>query len=310
MKKAAKKLMAVSAAAMMLLSASCGGTQNPPDETDAPGTEAEVITTEEKTEMIDTTAEATTQAGPSGQDKLAEIIRSAPEITAKAVVQFNIPVPEGGLTNPQGGYTDGVYWYQMFMKRDNDSNEQNNLCKMVKYDIAQKKIVKKSGDIKTNHSNDILYNANTDRLYVVHNNPNRKLITPVNPETLEPEPSIELPSLIYCMTYNPTHDRYVVGIAGGQDFMIMKPNFKGQKVCIATPLTKGYVTQGCTCDDNFIYFVLYNENCITVYDWDGNFTTRINFSVGKLEPENISVVDGTIYIGVASNGITVYKLKF
>lgn len=41
--------------------------------------------------------------------------------------------------------------------------------------------------------------------------------------------------------------------------------------------------------------MLYVENVITVYDWDGNFVTLIHLSV-QGEPENLTVVDGIIYV--------------
>ncbi len=76
-----------------------------------------------------------------------------------------------------------------------------------------------------------------------------------------------------------------------------------------TPLTTGYVTQGVTCDDNFIYFVLYQKNVITVYDWEGRFVTLVSLSSIQDEPENISVVDGQIYIGVGTGtGTALYQI--
>lgn len=75
-----------------------------------------------------------------------------------------------------------------------------------------------------------------------------------------------------------------------------------------TELTTGYTTRGATSDENFIYFVLYNQNVITVYDWDGNFVTLIKLTVDG-EPENLSVVDDTIYVATGHAGTTVvYKL--
>ena len=54
--------------------------------------------------------------------------------------------------------------------------------------------------------------------------------------------------------------------------------------------------------------MLYNRNVITVYDWDGNFVGVIELDVGNIEPENISVVDDTICVGCAKNGMTLFKV--
>ena len=69
-----------------------------------------------------------------------------------------------------------------------------------------------------------------------------------------------------------------------------------------TSRTKGYVTQGVTSDEQYIYFVLYKSNVITVYDWEGNFVTLIELNVGDIEPENIAIVRHEIYISCGLSG--------
>ena len=71
---------------------------------------------------------------------------------------------------------------------------------------------------------------------------------------------------------------------------------------------EGYTKQGICCDDEYIYFLYYKLNAVAIYDWDGNFVTLIYFDVLG-EPENISVVNGTIYVACGESGIaTLYKL--
>ena len=105
-----------------------------------------------------------------------------------------------------------------------------------------------------------------------------------------------------------------MGLSGGQTFAIWDSNFNE----IAGPfeptgLTEGYVTQGVSCNDDFVFFVLYKDNVITVYDWDGNFITLIklnDISSVLEEPENISIVNDEIFVGcAASEGMKVYKVE-
>lgn len=240
---------------------------------------------------------------------LEKILRSGAELESTASRIVSVGAPTSSIKTAQGGYFDGRYFYQIFIQKDTNSNEAKNVDRIVKYDVQNKKIEKTSGDLDLNHANDIAYNPKTNRLLIVHNNPNRTKVTLVDPDTLEAVGVQTLPESIYCMDYNEKHDRYVIGLSGGQDFRFLDKDFKvASGVYKATTVTKGYVTQGMTCDDDFIYFVLYKENVITVYDWSGKFVTLIKFDVGSIEPENISVVNGEIYVVCGQNGATMYKI--
>ena len=106
----------------------------------------------------------------------------------------------------------------------------------------------------------------------------------------------------------------MVGLSGGQDFAIWNSNFEEIKGPFKpTTLTEGFITQGVACDDDHIMFVLYKENVITVYDWEGNYVSLINLKdipEEVEEPENISIVDGKIYITCAGpEGAKVYLVE-
>ena len=160
-----------------------------------------------------------------------------------------------------------------------------------------------------NHANDITYNSKLDLLVVAHNNPNRTHISFVNPETLEITETKVIEYKIYCIDYNAKTDTYVIGLSGGQTFRIVDADFKAvSDVFQPTEQTSGYTTQGCACDENYIYFVLYNKNVITVYNWRGEFVTLVTLNIGSIEPENISVAGDALYVGCASNGCRVFEL--
>ena len=261
--------------------------------------------------MILLTVLLLTGCSGNGAAKRAEVLRSADTLTSVCKKVVTIPAPDEKCITPQGGYFDGKYYYQLFLEQDSASNEQNNVDRIVKVDAKSGKVVKISGPLPLNHGNDITYHPGLQRLLVVHNNPNRTLVSSVDPETLELDTTYTMPCMIYCMDYSPAHDRFVAGNSGGQNFCYLTSEFQYADARLdrhATKRTAGYTTQGCACDENFVYFVLYNENVITVYDWDSHLVTVIELTVGDIEPENISVVDGEIYVTCVQDGATVYRV--
>lgn len=213
----------------------------------------------------------------------------------------------GSATWPQGGCIKDGCFYQAFIKKDTASNEKNNVVHIVKYDLTTKRLLQTSPVLDLNHCNDITYNSKLGLFVVCHNNPYRTKLSYVDPETLTVVGTETISSSIYSIDYNPSTDRYVVGLSSGQSFCILDAQFKAvSRVNDPTPRTKGYTTQGVTCDDRYIYFVLYHKspNVITVYDWDGNFVTLIELDIGTIEPESIAIVRHEIYIlcGLSGEG--------
>lgn len=239
-----------------------------------------------------------------------ELFTSSKLLSSSCTKLFSFSTPTSTIKIPQGGYVDGEFIYQAFIQKDTASNEANNKVRIKKINLATKKEVLTSADLTLNHANDITYNPKIDRLIVCHNNPNRKTLSLIDPETLEVKSTVTLPCNIYAIAYNELYNMYVVGVSGGQNFRFLDENFQlvDSTVYQATETTKGYTTQGIACDDNYIYCVLYKENVITVYDWEGKFVTTIELSIGNLEPENISVVDGVIYVISTGSGASIWKV--
>ncbi len=221
-----------------------------------------------------------------------------------------VPHPDNQCTVKQGGWTDGTYYYQLFIKKDTASDEENNIVKLVKYNLETGEVVKISEDLGLNHANDLTYNPKRNIFVAVHNNPNRKKLSIIDPETFEVVDTVTLGCKIFSLDYNEARDQYVIGVAGGQKFRILDADFQfvSDTVYEPTSLSKGYTTQGVTCDDQYIYFVLYNQNCLTVYDWDGNFISYVKLNISG-EPENLSVVGNDIYISSAhGDGARIFKI--
>ena len=213
---------------------------------------------------------------------------------------------------PQGGCSDGTYFYQMLITNQVTSDEGQNECKIVKVDLKTGEVIKVSGVLPLNHANDVTYNEKLNCLVVCHNAPNRDTLSYVDVDTLELKETFQIEYEIYCIDYNAQKDQYVVGLSGGQTFRILDSNFKAVgKVNMPVDATKDHVTQGVGSDDNFIYFALYMSrsqgySVITVFDWDGNYISTLTLSdnaatsVQGREVEAVSVVDGVIYLSCAS----------
>ena len=105
---------------------------------------------------------------------------------------------------------------------------------------------------------------------------------------------------------------YVVG-RNSQNLCFINSDFTFADIdqALSTTLSYGHTTQGICSDDNFIYCALWDnekkntpefQNIITVYDWYGNFVGIINIDIGKIEPENISIVNGRIELLALNTG--------
>lgn len=228
-------------------------------------------------------------------------------VTATSVLQTYLGYPEKSIRATQGGCSDGTYYYQAFIQRDDASNQENNIVKIGKFDMKKQKALLFSEELLLHHANDITYNSKTGELVLAHNAPHSKRLSIIDPETLTVKRTVELPGNIYSITYSPERDQYMVGASGGQNMRLITSDFQyaDDFVRLATSQTSSYTTQGICSDDTFIYHVLWDskrskaddfQNVITVYDWYGNFVGIIHINFGVLEPENISVIDGVFYI--------------
>lgn len=240
---------------------------------------------------------------------------------------------------PQGGYTDGIYFYQAFIEMpveatSNEKLEKTNRVLICTYDMngniveGKCKLIEpddEEGTGSLNHANDITYNSKRGCFIVSHAKPNRNQITCIDPTTMAVIETIEIDYEIISIDYHEDKDLYVVGLKGTQAFRILDANFHAITPAFEpTDKTVGYTTQGVTCDDNFIYFVLYKSNTVVVYDWKGQFVTLIDlestitskstysetlgyiidlttYSLGNYEPENITVIGNKLYIGCCYN---------
>lgn len=245
---------------------------------------------------------------PAAQEAPAE--EKAAPVRSASVMEYLLTLPYARVTHSklQGGHYDGRYYYQTNIKFDTASGQKENETYILKYDMQTGETAAISECLKLGHSNDIAWNPDTNQLLVVCNKPFYDQLGVLDPDTLEQTGTITLPVKIFCLDYEPGRKQYVAGLSGGQSFVILNEDFEVVSPEFQpTDETAGYTTQGCCCDENYIYFVLHNKSVITVYDWDGNYIKTIAFD-SPGEPENISVVDGQIYVMVSRVGAAIFTV--
>lgn len=327
LKMTALPWLSVAASLTMLLLASCGGNAGgvlPGTGTDCPtsvtgtGTGAESRTeavsradtgTVPTPETDTSAAEPETQSDPrTAEEILWDSLAGDGFLRGRGRRVAGLAAPDDCPT-PQGGWFDGRYWYQLFIGKDTEHNERDNTVRLVRYDTQTGKTVRISDPLPLNHANDLTYNSRRGLLVAVHNNPNRKLVSFIDPETLTVTETVTLPCRIYSLAYSPERDMYVAGIAGGQSFCLLDAAFRQVGGPFSpTPDTAGYITQGCACDARYIYFVLYRQNVITVYDWEGRHIRTLSITVSG-EPENLSQVGGSLYVASAAGGAQLTRIE-
>lgn len=234
--------------------------------------------------------------------EMAQLINSEDSYTTRQDKLFSIPSTDGYSIH-QGGCTDGKYLYMAMVRKNTD-------CYIYKYDLTTYAEVARSAPLQLDHANDICYNPDTGMLVVVHNAPNRNKISFIDPETLTLVDSKIIKFEIFSIAYCQERQQYVIGLSYGQNYAILDSDFNRVKYCTVT--STGYTTQGMECDNDFIYFVQYKQNVIMIYDWSGKLVTRVDMTLTGLEPENISLVEDTFYIGCNNsswNGGVVYALE-
>lgn len=281
-------------------------------ETDEMDTDLEADTAEDEQEQTHVELSEKEWNNP----EWAAILLSADTLVPSSTELIMRDVYPDFATATQAGWTDGTYLYETYVQIDSASDEMNNKSVIVKYDLETGEQLQTSDYLQLNHTNDMTYNSKLGQLVVCHNKPAYNVVSFIDIETLEYVDSIVISRYISSIAYDEKTDRYACQISGGgQKFIIYDGEFNEVSEVIApTTRTKGYTTQGAACDEDFIYFALYNENVITVYDWDGNFITvieEVGFLTGQGEPENVSVINGEIYVAGQGGGaiLKVFKLS-
>ena len=196
----------------------------------------------------------------------------------------------------QGGCFNGKSMYQAFLSKNQE------LAVIAKKDIATGELIY-SDPRPMGHANDIAYNPFTDCIYVC----NGSTVYVYDANTLEYVETISSAASGTGIEYSP--ERNVFVFRSGTTFTKASGDLQTNEGLVFASEFTGYTTQGIGSDDTFIYFLIckslgYNYKYLTyiaVYDWYGNFVRFMTVKIPEnFEPENISAVDGQIYIGATS----------
>ena len=184
----------------------------------------------------------------------------------------------------QGACTDGRYIWAGWNHRRIITRLDTNTWELHTKQFSEE-------DWVCGHINDMAYNPNTNKLYVVGYDPNdwstRGNIAVFDPITLEYDGMIHLRHNgemipINSMVYDRTRDRYIVSLAGqdGQHNVILDAHFN-----YVGPFTleraETMTLQGFETDGTYLYRSLWHTTgCyITVYDMEGKYIAMIDTGI-------------------------------
>jgi DNA-binding beta-propeller fold protein YncE len=194
----------------------------------------------------------------------------------------------------QGGCSDGEYVYFALYNRKKEK------CKIAKFDLATGEKIKVSKVLSISHGNDLTYNSAQDILVAVHSSNNGRKVSLIDPETLKiishefitldtPVPGMSEKRRkafkgIGALAYNEQYDQYVGRVKNTNDLLFMDDSFNAIRyVSIDKPVKQTF--QGM---DTVGEYVLVGQsfkkssdyNMLSVYDWQGNYISRINIKKG------------------------------
>lgn len=239
-----------------------------------------------------------------GKDKESpsDFLNAKDRFAVETELVFDIPSIDENFCIMQGGCVTDNYIWVLIVGVENYYNDFAKECYIVKYDRATMEEIGRSDKLKLGHANDMTYVAETNELYVAQCFANQVSI--VDPESLTIKETIclDLYFSVYAIDYNPSKDSFVMGV--GQAGMAMFDR-ELNLYDTAMPQDTTLVTQGICADDQYVYHVLYStksnteepDNMIFVLDWEGNLITKVPIGLEGYEPENISLVGNTFYIG-------------
>lgn len=222
--------------------------------------------------------------------------------TAESKKLFTISKYEN-LVHSQGACSDGTYVYGIA------KNAEDTEAVISKYLLADGSFVARSEVMKLGHGNDMTFDSKNNRLVVAHGQTEGKILTLVDADTLAFIEDINIEAGAGAISYNAQRDCYVIS-QGGKTLHFLNSNFE-----LINSLTRsdsfGYTAQGMGSDNKYIYFPMsgYNDNILVVYDWEGNYVTKVVIPV-KMESESMFWVNGKYYIAYNSNGMPICENDF
>lgn len=236
----------------------------------------------------------------------SEIINSQDSFVLSVEYVGDIPRIDGFRIMQGGCVTENYAYFAMLDEKNADSYILSS-CYIVKFDLETMQEVHRSEILSLGHANDITYIPSTNELYVVHCVNQKVSILDADTLTVKDSRRLQLMDA-YAISYNEATDSFVTGVAtAGMGFFSKDLKVTGS----AEEINSSLITQGICSDDKYVYHILFSykneaepQHILLVRDWDGNVITKIPFDQMDCEPENISLVGDTFYIGVNNSTYT------
>ncbi len=190
----------------------------------------------------------------------------------------------------QGGCFDGTNFYQALISKEEE------IAVILKKNIVTGEIIY-SVPRYMKHANDITYNSKTNMIYVCESGSNVYIY---NADTLEFVKSVTLPNAISAISYN-EHNNTFTGYSSGKNYHFTAAFGSISNFVLQDKKT---TSQGMCTDEKYIYNLYCKsigggcyDTYIVIHNHKGTYINTVEVSIAnKREPENISIIDGVMYI--------------
>lgn len=234
---------------------------------------------------------------------IARLVEKGIEFSINPTLVLDCP-GEDGICVAQGAASDGRNFY--FLNRSAEDGQSV----VYKYDMESLQMVAKSAVFDAGHANDATFDFGKNRFIAAHGHSEGKILTPLDPETLEVMDNIDIPVGSGAITYNKSKARFAIS-QGGKTLYVADNDFNVLSSYTRSDDT-GYTAQGMGCDDYYVYFPMSGseDNILVTYDWTGNFVTIIKVPLA-LESESMFYSAGSYYVNFypgSRKGASLYRV--
>ena len=235
---------------------------------------------------------------------IARMIKNKYKFTLTLHYVMQCP-PVDDIYVAQGAASDGKHFY--FAMR----NSGDTKTIVYKYSMSTLQLVGQSPEFNGGHANDMTFDTAGGRVIVAHGQTQGRILTPLDGETLEVRPNINISVGGGAITYSPARNAYSIS-QGGSTFFVLDADFKLKVNKNRTDSTP-YTAQGMGSDESYVYFPMSGskDNVLVVYDWDGNYVTTLTVPTAT-ESESMFYAAGKYYVnfyGGASVGGRLYEIR-
>ena len=211
------------------------------------------------------------------------------DVTTKLFTKLDNSKYNATINRTQGGVYNGSDYYQAYIKNDDSP------AVVAKKNLETGEIIYSEPRVM-GHANDMTYNSTLHQVVVCNN---QKIVFFYDADTLEYVREVNLTTRLAAISYNPHNNTYT-GYGNSKIYTLDENlNFIGTFVMKKTLAT----SQGICSDETYVYNIYTpvingKYTChIIIHDHNGNYITTIDVDmIGQYEAENLSLIDGQLYI--------------